>query len=385
MPASYHAVDACPLARVIRQRIATILANDSASFSTGTERATTLVVLRRNWIPFKTVFVSTDDTLPFKAPHVVRRPKRTIGSLSRMLLALPLSYALCSQPARAGTEAETETETTAETPPSVTPEQSDRLAPLPTEGASSAPAKERARRDAATARVLWVERSPADEAAGRAPIPANAQPDPCDGNDPESSALETCRTRQGVVSGFYVAVDAGMARLSREPAERIGAGNGLTFAFRLGVELMDLVIIGMDFHFTRFTDNHPFSEEVVSCTTYEGKVVGCDAPYSADSDISGVAVAIETGLQHRFRPFAVSTWTPGLMLGYAAATVKRGVGCEGCRTEDVDAKLAGAYLAPFFRVTLGESAHWAVIARSAWFMTGDLKHVSTVGIEFGAP
>jgi hypothetical protein len=330
--------------------------------------------------------VSTGDTLPFKAPHM-RWRRRTIGSFSGTLLALPLSYALCSQPARAelGTDSETETETETEAPPSATPAPIDGEPPLPTEGPSSAPTKQRARRDAPTARVLWVERSPADEAAGRAPIPANAPPDPCDGNDLEGSALETCRTRLGVVSGFYVAVDAGMARLSREPAERIGAGNGVTFAFRLGAELIDLVVIGMDFHFMRFTDNHPFSERVMSCTTYEGKVVGCDAPYSAESAISGVAVAIETGLQHRFRPLAVSTWTPGLMLGYAAATVKRGVGCEGCRTEDVDAKLAGAYLAPFFRVTLGESAHWAVIARSAWFMTGDLKHVSTVGIEFGAP
>ena len=46
---------------------------------------------------------------------------------------------------------------------------------------------------------------------------------------------------------------------------------------------------------------------------------------------------------------------------------------------------ASTYLAPFFRVTFGQMGNIAAVARSSWFLRGDIVHVSTLGIEIFAP
>jgi hypothetical protein len=46
---------------------------------------------------------------------------------------------------------------------------------------------------------------------------------------------------------------------------------------------------------------------------------------------------------------------------------------------------SGLYLAPFFRITIGEIGNYALIARSQIFATGDLAHFTTLGAEMGLP
>jgi hypothetical protein len=63
----------------------------------------------------------------------------------------------------------------------------------------------------------------------------------------------------------------------------------------------------------------------------------------------------------------------------------REANCDGCRTEHLDGSAKGTYLAPFFRVTFGRDGYVAVVARSAWFLDGDLQQLTTLGGEFGMP
>lgn len=233
-------------------------------------------------------------------------------------------------------------------------------------------------------RVIWVDQPSPVRGKGE-PSSSAGPAGPCAGNEPQDPLLGDCRTRDALWSGAYVALDAGVAQLAPGAAERAHVGSGVAGAIRLAIELKDLVILGMDLHFLGFEDKKPFSETVQDCTTYEGQVIDCDAPRQEKSHVSVVGVGFETGLQHRFRPFGWTTWVPGVTLGYAAGSLSRGVGCEGCRSESAGATVAGAYLAPFFRITLGASERCAAVVRYQRFMSGELRYVGTVGIEFGAP
>jgi hypothetical protein len=135
-------------------------------------------------------------------------------------------------------------------------------------------------------------------------------------------------------------------------------------------------------------DKRPYSEPVVDCTTVDGTIVDCGtSPHSEDSTVGAALFTMEGGLQHRFRPWRSTSSSPGMMLGYST-TVKglnRSVDCDGCKSMRLDLVTAGTYLAPFFRVTFGQTGNMARVLRSSWFLRGDIVHVTTLGIEIFAP
>ena len=201
---------------------------------------------------------------------------------------------------------------------------------------------------------------------------------------------ESCSTpRYGTLTGGYLAIDLGFAKPSRRAANQAAIGAGFALGARLGFELWDTVVLGMGVYAIQPADQRPTSETVVDCTSIQGALQTCDSSgHAKQSEISGGAAAtFEAGLQHRFRPWQSLSVSPGAMLGYSAAfsSLKRGVDCEGCAKTDLGLSASGAYTAPFLRVTFGHRGMYAAVARSAWFLSGDLQTVTTLGFEFTAP
>jgi hypothetical protein len=95
----------------------------------------------------------------------------------------------------------------------------------------------------------------------------------------------------------------------------------------------------------------------------------------------------EVGYQHRFRPWHAGSLSPGAMFGalHAFGGLKRGVNCDGCRSVKLDADLDGYYLSPFLRLTFGSVGEMALIVRSQWFITGDVRQATVLGFEYGLP
>lgn len=223
--------------------------------------------------------------------------------------------------------------------------------------------------------------NPAQVEGGGHPCDVGAFEDPLPG--------ATCRTpRNGSLSGGYLALDAGIVTPSSQMGDRVGIGLGGALQVRVGFELWDTVLLGLGIGGIFPHDRRPFSQAVVDCDTVGGQVVSCDdEPHSAESTVSASLFTMETGVQRRFRPWDSTSWTPGLTLGYGASLygLHRRVSCDGCPSFGLDAKVSGAYVAPFFRVTFGELGMWAAVLRSNWFLTGELQQMSTLGVEFGFP
>lgn len=194
--------------------------------------------------------------------------------------------------------------------------------------------------------------------------------------------------RGGILSGGYFAMDLGLLAVRRAAGERVGIGNGPGFAFRGGAELWDHLVIGVGVTIYAPVDNDPTSELVITCTTLDGQSLGCSGPSREESGVSGSFASFETGLQHRFRPWVNSSLSPGALLGVTTELhpPSRGVGCEGCPDSvDLPVSSSGFYVAPFFRVTIGERGNYAVVARSQIFFNSDLEHFTTLGAEVGLP
>lgn len=194
--------------------------------------------------------------------------------------------------------------------------------------------------------------------------------------------------REGVLSGGYFAIDLGLLAIDKSARERVGIGLGPGFDFRVGGEVWDRFIFGMGFAIYSPADNQPTSEVVVTCTTIDGQSLGCDGPASEDSTVTGSFFSFEAGVQHRFRPWLSASLTPAALLGFTTELMppKRGVGCDGCpEAVALPVDTSGLYIAPLFRVTIGESGNYAVVARSQIFLTSDLNHFTTFGAEVGLP
>lgn len=194
--------------------------------------------------------------------------------------------------------------------------------------------------------------------------------------------------RDGILSGGYIAVDLGILAPRQGARERAGIGLGPGFHLRAGVEFWDHLVIGVGIALYQPTDNKPTSELVVTCSTFEGREFDCGEPRSESSGIWGSFAFVESGYQHRFRPWVSSSLTPGALMGLAAEVQAphRGVACEGCADAvALPISTSSVYVAPFLRVTIGERGIYAVIARSQLFVTSDLAHFTTLGAEFGLP
>lgn len=194
-----------------------------------------------------------------------------------------------------------------------------------------------------------------------------------------------CRTpRPGVVSGGYVALDVGWAAFAPAAAERAGVGMGPAFHVRFGVEFFDQVLAGVGIGSYGLHDKRPFSQLVVSCQMLTNQ---CSQPSSAETSIATGFVTAEVGYQTRFRPALAISLTPGATLGYLQSFVSlsRSIDCVDCKREVLDLVESGAYVAPFFRVTFDQLGWVAVILRSEWFFTSDIKHMTFLGGEVLLP
>lgn len=223
----------------------------------------------------------------------------------------------------------------------------------------------------------------------RPPVPKPQADEPCDQGQRLGLQFESCSTpREGFLSGVYGALDLGIMALDAEAEARVGAGPGVSLQLRFGIEFWDHVLAALAFGSLWPNDRRPFSELVVDCTEINGVNVGCsDDPHEQSSSVSATFLGFEIGVQRRFRPAQSVSLTPGLLLGGSTdlGGLTRAVDCDGCREVRLDADVAGWYLGPFFRVTFGKMGAVAAILRAQWFLTGDLMHVSTLGIEAGLP
>jgi len=213
--------------------------------------------------------------------------------------------------------------------------------------------------------------------------------DTCDLSQPIGTPLIGCRTpRKGVVSGFYLGVDAGYVWPKSSTEARVGVGPGFTMRGRIGIGFWDHVIADIGVGFLQLNDRRPTSEQVVDCMTVNGVVTSCDSsPHSADSHVTTGYLTAELGVQQRFRPWATSSFAPGLAVGYQAAlgALSRGVSCDGCSSTKLDATVSGTYLAPYLRTTFGRLGSVAVIVRWSFYLGGDLGSIGWLGAEYGLP
>lgn len=211
----------------------------------------------------------------------------------------------------------------------------------------------------------------------------------CDYFNPAGSDLSGCRTpRDTTPSGGYLALDAGFFTIESKAEDRTGLRTGPVLDLRLGVEFWDQMILAFAVGSYLPVDKRGFTETVVDCTQVGTADPQCsDEPYEASSVVNETFINFEIGYQHRFRPWQSSSWSPGLMFGYqhAFGVVERGVPCKGCATETIPIDLSGPYLAPFFRITVGNVGEAALIARSQWFASSDVVQMTTLGFEYGLP
>jgi len=222
------------------------------------------------------------------------------------------------------------------------------------------------------------------------PAPHDAAAGSCEASLFSDDLPERCSTpRFGTLSGGYLALDVGFFEPSRQAAAQAGIGAGAAASLRIGFELWDTLVLGAGLSGLLPADERPTSENVVTCTSIQGAGETCETSgHPQESEIGGgLAATFEVGLQHRFRPWRSLSISPGAMLGYAAAfhSLNRGVACDGCSSTDLGVSVSGAYATPFLRVTFGQRGMYAAVVRSAWFLSGEMQHMTTLGIEVFAP
>jgi hypothetical protein len=198
-----------------------------------------------------------------------------------------------------------------------------------------------------------------------------------------------CSTsRTGTVSGGYVAADVGLTDLPKHIRRQRGIGRALALELRLGVALWDQLLLGVGGGVLAFNDKRPLHEDVVDCTTQYGQTQCDDKVRSQASVVNVPFLSYELGYHYRLRPVPWLSVAPGAMLSYfhAQRHPHRKVSCDGCDDgERVGLHARGPSVVPFLRVTMGRAGKLALTARSRLFLSGDLRHVTTLGVEYGLP
>lgn len=199
-----------------------------------------------------------------------------------------------------------------------------------------------------------------------------------------------CNTpREGGLSGFYLALDAGYTSLDQAARRRVGLGGGRPVMARLGFAFWDHLALEFGAGRLGFKDYQPTSEKVVDCTRYGSADPVCGTKVRQQtSEVSAAMMSLQLGVQHRFRPTTKFSIVPGAMLGYLLSLkgVKREVTCDGCPGgRELDFQIDGVSVEPFLRFTFSALGWVGAIVRSRWFLTGDLIQQTTLGVELGLP
>jgi hypothetical protein len=221
--------------------------------------------------------------------------------------------------------------------------------------------------------------------------PARKADTPIDNADPCDVGFldelpETCSTPRPDVVSANLGFDVGYATMESASARKIGVSYGAIFGdLRFGIAIWDLLVLNTLAGGIAPKDRDSFEESVQECDKYI--MYSCSEPYSEESSVSALFVALELGAQYRLRPWRPVSFVPGLLLGQTLGlgNFTRGVGCEDCKSVDLDASASGTYIAPFFRVTIGNRGAVAATLRSIWFLSGDLEQATTLGAEIGLP
>jgi len=195
--------------------------------------------------------------------------------------------------------------------------------------------------------------------------------------------------RPGTLSGGALALDVGLISLHSAAAQRGQIGSGGTVDIRLSFAFWDQWLLGIMGGGLLPSDHAPFEQRVVDCQTVNGTQVGCDdMARNQKSTVSNGFLGLETGYQHRFRPWRTSSLLPKVIVGYAQRLSKlsRGVNCDGCKSIPIeDVNTSGVFLAPAFAVTFGATGELAVGVRSEWYLIGDLAQRTMLDFELGLP
>lgn len=194
--------------------------------------------------------------------------------------------------------------------------------------------------------------------------------------------------RGDVLSAYYIGFEAGPVSLNSSGESKAGAGPGYGIGMGMGFAFANLVPLNVAFGSLTLRDRQPFSEFVVTCSTYGNADLGCSDPEAQTSEIRTNYLAVDTGIQPRF---AVADWltvAPGALVGYLMETGEftRGVGCEGCESIPIsDTSASGAYAAPTLRLVFPDAQFFAINATSRWFFSGHMQHMTMFGLVLLAP
>jgi hypothetical protein len=203
----------------------------------------------------------------------------------------------------------------------------------------------------------------------------------------ESPSEASHTPRQGVLTSWSLGVAGGPMALKSAAGAFARSGSGVAIAFMLGVALWDHVPINVTIGGGNLGDHQPFTEFVVDCTSYGGTTLSCGGPHAEKSVVrTGELLGLETGYQHRFRPWPWWSLLPAVLVGHAwmLKEFSRGVECGGCVDVPITGvDTSGVYVAPAFKLTFVNIA--AITARTEIFLTGDMAYRTLFGVEFGLP
>ncbi|HVU03664.1 MAG TPA: hypothetical protein VHE30_18020 [Polyangiaceae bacterium] len=292
---------------------------------------------------------------------------------------LSAALAFGAATALAAVNAAADDPTTTPAPSTGTPaEPAPRAAPPPPPAAGAPPP------------VVEVGRAPPSEAdrseavvtGAEPPVPAGQPPAPLEPEEPEGTP------RKGTLPSYFIGLAGGFSSFRPSAESRGGIGGGGGIGLSAGLALWDQLTLAIGFGRLIYDDKRSFQDLVVECQSVGGTPVGCSNPEERSSVVAATYFDFDVGYQTRFRPGKSVSLVPGAFVGYLATPggVKRGVQCDDCAEYDVPGVSAkGAYVGPSFKVTFGRKGSIAVGVRSQIMLTGDLAHMTLIGVEGGAP
>lgn len=210
---------------------------------------------------------------------------------------------------------------------------------------------------------------PRGQGSAVASFEASQQPDRCASRASQRRDRLCWTPREGVVSGFLVALDLGILTPSPGPSRRLSLATSVTIAVRAALTFLDQLTVDASYG------------GILMLTSSSDEI-------EQGSVVSGDFFNFEGGYQHRFRVTHAQSVTPGLMAGYmhGLGNLTRSLACSDCgEARPTHMNPSGANLSAFVRTTFGRMGRFGMFIRTRWFLTGDLLHDLGVGFEGGLP